>query len=252
MDSLIRWTKKDRSRLDSAIKEFNREVNKLSKMDVDVPDKQSYKYLVQHITTRRELENVISNLKEYNEITGTQTVELTSGEKVSLYEYNDITKKKEIAERNLYTEMNKIQNERLVTQNKYMGEERITEIQETLESLMDYTKNAENFGKASKRLVNIGRTDYELAKQKLFKENFLKSLESAKNFDNYKALKKELNRYRDPRKFYDYVKKSPFLMDIFLWYKSTDGYLVYSSFDSNENAFDNALVNDLGINVSVD
>ena len=230
MDSLIRWTKKDRSRLDSAIKGFNREVNKLSKMDVDVPDKQNFKYLVQHITTRRELENVISNLKEYN----------------------DITKKKEIAERNLYTEMNKIQNERLVTQNKYMGEERITEIQETLESLMDYTKNAENFGKASKRLVNIGRTDYELAKQKLFKENFLKSLESAKNFDNYKALKKELNRYRDPRKFYDYVKKSPFLMDIFLWYKSTDGYLVYSSFDSNENAFDNALANDLGINVSVD
>ena len=148
--------------------------------------------------------------------------------------------------------MNKIQNERLVTQNKYMGEERITEIQETLEFLMDYTKNTKNFGKASKRLVNIGRTDYELAKQKLFKENFLKSLESAKNFDNYKALKKELNRYRDPRKFYDYVKKSPFLMDIFLWYKSTDGYLVYSSFDSNENAFDNALANDLGINISVD
>ena len=41
-------------------------------------------------------------------------------------------------------------------------------------------------------------------------------------------------------------------MDIFLWYKSTDGYLVYSSFDSNENAFDNALANDLGIDVRVD
>ena len=252
MDSLIRWTKNDRARLDSAIRNFNKEVNKLSKMDVDVPDKENFTYLVQHITTRRELENVIKSLKEYNDTTGTQMVELHSGEKVSLYEYNNIAKKVEIAERNLHTEMNKIQNERLITQNKYMGEERITEIQETLESLSDYTKNAENFEKASKRLVNIGRTDYEMAKTKLFKENFLKSLESAKNFDNYKALKKELNRYRDPRKFYDYVKKSPFLMDIFLWYKSTDGYLVYSSFDSNENAFDNALVNDLGIDVRVD
>ena len=252
MDSLIRWTRKDRSRLDSAIRNFNKEVNKLSKMNVNVPDKKNFTQLLQHITTRRELENVIGNLKEFNETTATQQVELNSGEKVSLYEYNDVTKKIGIAERNLYTEMNKIQNERLVTQNKYMGEERITEIQETLESLTDYTKNAENFGKASKRLVNIGRTDYELSRQKLFRENFLKSLESAKNFDNYKALKKELNRYRDPRKFYDYVKKSPFLMDIFLWYKSTDGYLVYSSFDSNENAFDNALANDLGINISVD
>lgn len=252
MDSLIRWTKNDRARLDSAIRNFNKEVNKLSKLDVDVPDKENFTYLVQHITTRRELENVIKSLKEYNDTTGTQMVELHSGEKVTLYDYNNISKKVEIAERNLHTEMNKIQNERLITQNKYMGEERITEIQETLESLSDYTKNAENFGKASKRLVNIGRTDYEMARTKLFKENFLKSLESAKNFDNYKALKKELNRYRDPRKFYDYVKKSPFLMDIFLWYKSTDGYLVYSSFDSNENAFDNALVNDLGIDVRVD
>lgn len=252
MDSLIRWSRRDRTRLDSAIKSFNKEINKVSKMGIDVPDKKSFTNLVQHITTRRELENVIDSLRDFNENTATQEVTLSSGEKVSLYEFNEVSKKKEIAERNLYTEMQKIQNDRMQTQNKYMGEERITEIQETLEAITDYTKNAENFGKTARRVQNIGRLDYELAKNKLFKENFMKSLESAKNFDNYNALKKELSKYRNPNKFYEYVKKSPFLMDIFLWYKSSDGYLVYSSFDSNENAFDNALVNDLGINIEID
>ena len=252
MDSLIRWSRRDRSRLDSAIKSFNKEVNRVSKMGIDVPDKKSFTNLVQHITTRRELENVIDSLRDFNENTATQEVTLSSGEKVSLYEFNEVSKKKEIAERNLYSEMQKIQNDRMQTQNKYMGEERITEIQETLEAITDYTNNVENFGKTARRVQNIGRLDYELAKNKLFKENFMKSLESAKNFDNYKALKKELSKYRNPNKFYEYVKKSPFLMDIFLWYKSSDGYLVYSSFDSNENAFDNALVNDLGINIEID
>ena len=163
MDSLIRWTKKDRQRLDSAIKGFNKEVNKLSKMDVAVPDKASFTNLVQHILTRRELESVIDSLKGLNEVTATSQVELTSGEKVSLYEYNEVSKKKEQAEKNLYIEMQKIQDDRLITGNKYMGEERITEIQDTLETISDYTKNAETFGKTARRVSFVGRTDYELA-----------------------------------------------------------------------------------------
>ena len=252
MDSLIRWTKKDRSRLDSAIKSFNKEVNKLSKMDVAVPDKASFTNLVQHISTRRELESVIESLKGLNEITATTDVELTSGEKVSLYEYNEVSKKKEQAEKNLYIEMQKIQDDRLITGNKYMGEERITEIQDTLETISDYTKNAETFGKTARRVSFVGRTDYELARNRLFRENFMKSLDNVKNFDNYEVLKKELNRFRNPTKFYEYVKKSPVLMDIFLWYKADDGYTVYSSFDSNENAFNYALSNDLGLDIIED
>ena len=37
---------------------------------------------------------------------------------------------------------------------------------ETLEAITDYTKNAENFGKTARRVQNIGRLDYELAKNK--------------------------------------------------------------------------------------
>ena len=252
MDSLIRWTKRDRQRLDSAINKFNKERNKLAKMDLDVPDKANFTDLVQHITTRRELESNIDSLRSLNIITATTEVELQSGEKVSLYEYNEVSKRKEQAERNLYTEMQKIQDNRLITQNKYMGEERITEIQDTLETISDYTKNAETFSKTARRTSFVGRTDYELARNKLFRENFMKSLDNVKNFDNYDVLKKELNKYRNPNKFYEYVKKSPILMDIFLWYKSADSYTVYSSFDSNENAFNYALSNDLGLDIEED
>lgn len=252
MDSLIRWTKRDRQRLDSAINKFNKERNKLVKMDLEVPDKANFTDLVQHITTRRELENSIDSLRSLNEITATTQVELSSGEKVSLYEFNEVSKRKEQAERNLYTEMQKIQDDRLITQNKYMGEERITEIQDTLETISDYTKNLDVFKKTARRTSFVGRSDYELAKNKLFRENFMKSLDNVKNFDNYDVLKKELNKYRNPTKFYEYVKKSPILMDIFLWYKSADSYTVYSSFDSNENAFNYALANDLGLDVVED
>lgn len=252
MDSLIRWTKKDRQMLDKALREFNREVKSLSKMNVKVPATKTFKELVTHITSRKELQNVVDTLNDFNEISATTQVELQSGEKVSLYDYNTISKKKEQAERNLYIEMNKIQNERMMTQNKYMGEERITEIQDTLETIGDYTKNLEQFEKTSKRVSFVGRTDYELAKNKVFRENFMKSLENVKNFDNYKVLKKELNRYRDPNKFYEYVKQSNVLMDIFLWYKAEDGSLVYSSFDSNENAFNHALSEELGLEIELD
>ena len=252
MDSLIRWTKRDRQRLDSAINKFNKERNKLVKMDLEVPDKANFTDLVRHITTRRELESNIDSLRSLNEITSTTQVELQSGEKVSLYEYNEVSKRKEQAERNLYIEMQKIQDDRLITQNKYMGEERITEIQDTLETISDYTKNAETFSKTARRTSFVGRSDYELARNKLFRENFMKSLDNVKNFDNYDVLKKELNKYRNPTKFYEYVKKSPILMDIFLWYKSADSYTVYSSFDSNENAFNYALANDLGLDVVED
>ena len=104
-----------------------------------------------------------------------------------------------------------------------------------------------------KRLNFLGRTDYELAKNKQFMENFFTALDDISNFENAKMLKKkELKKIRNPNKFYDYVKKSPILMDIFLWYKEDDGSLIYSNFDTNEQAFNSALANDLNFNIDVD
>ena len=47
------------------------------------------------------------------------------------------------------------------------------------------------------------------------------------------------------------MRKSPILMDLFLWYKEPDS-LFYGAFSDNEEAFDSALIFHLGIeNVEV-
>ena len=252
MDSLIRWKRKDSENLTKAINKFNREVKALKNENITLPDKASYNDLRDHITSRKELEEVINSLNSANRRTLTEVQKLSSGETVSSYEYNEAIRKKDIATKNLIQEMNKIQGERNITGNLYMGEERITEIQSTLEALDSTFDSKENFERMQKRLDFLGRTDYELARNKQFMENFFTALDDISNFENAEMLKKELKKIKNPNKFYDYVKKSPILMDIFLWYKEDDGSLIYSNFDTNEQAFNSALVNDLNFNIDVD
>ena len=252
MDSLIRWRRNDSERLSKAINRFNRVAKEMSKEGFEVPEKVNYNKLRDHIDSRKELDAVIDSLNSLNERTIKEQVTLASGEKISLYNYNEALRRKDVAEKNLYIEMNKIQSARALSENKYMGEERITEIQDTLESLDKTFNSKESLDRMSKRLSFIGREDYELARNKLFRDNFMKSLDNIKNFDNYDVLKKELNKIKNPNKFYDFVKKSPVLMDIFLWYKEDDGSLVYSTFDTNEQAFNYALQNDLDLIIDID
>ena len=252
MDSLIRWKRTDSERLTKAINRFNRVRSEMSGQGFDLPDRANYNKLRDHIDSRKELDAVIDTLNSFTERTVKEEVKLASGEKISLFDYNEALRRKEVAERNLYAEMNKMQKERAMTENKYMGEERITEIQETIESLQDTFKSKESLKRMQNRLSFIGREDYSLAKNKLFRDNFMKSLDNIKNFDNYDVLKKELNKIKNPNKFYDFVKKSPVLMDIFLWYKEDDGSLVYSTFDTNEQAFNYALQNDLDLPIELD
>ena len=252
MDSLIRWKRTDSENLTRAVNKFNREVKALKNEDITLPSKVNYNDLRDHIATRKELEEVINSLTSANERTLTETQKLESGEEVSLYEYNEAVRKKDIATKNLIQEMNKIQGDRNITGNIYMGEERITEIESTLDALNTTFESKENFERMQKRLDFLGRTDYELARNKQFMENFFTALDDISNFENAEKLKKELKKIRNPNKFYEYVKKSPILMDIFLWYKEDDGSLIYSNFDTNEQAFNSALVNDLNFNIDVD
>lgn len=252
MDSLIRWKREDSERLTKAINKFNKEVKALKNEDINLPSKASYNDLRDHISSRKELEEIINSLNSANERTLTQMEKLSSGEEVSTWEYNEAVRKKDIATKNLINEMHKIQGDRNITGNIYMGEERLTEIESTLDALDTTFESKENFERMQKRLDFLGRTDYELARNKQFMDNFFTALDDISNFENAEKLKKELKKIRNPNKFYEYVKKSPILMDIFLWYKEDDGSLIYSNFDTNEQAFNSALVNDLNFNIDVD
>ena len=96
------------------------------------------------------------------------------------------------------------------------------------------------------RIFSVGRSDYKLSRDELFRRNFYTALEGISNFQNYDILKKELDKIKNPTKFYEFVKKSPVLMDLFLWYKESDS-LFYGGFNDNEEAFNSTLLFHLGI-----
>ena len=251
MDSLIRWKKEDSIKLSRAVNHFNNEIRKLDK-NKNIPSTITYNEARDRFVTRREFESLINSLNRADETTLTQEVELKSGEKVTFWEYDETLRKKNTAGANLLNELDRINRERAETGNKYMGEERISEIQSTLAMLDESIDNLYNFKKRKKTLNYLGRSDYEISRNKRFMENFFKATQNLKNFQNYEVLMKRLRQIRNPNKFYEYIKQSDILMDIFLWYKDEDGTLVYSTFDTNEQAFDTALKEDLNLDVKVD
>lgn len=251
MDSLIRWNKQDSMRLEKAINRFNRELQKIENKEV-LPSKVKYDEIRDKIVTRRELNTVINSLNKANEKNLSNTEELGSGERITVWEYQDTIRRKNQAGINLLNELDELNRKRAETGNRYMGEERISEIQSTLAVLDESLNDLASFNKNRKRLQMIGRTDYQTYRNKLFMDNFYKALDGAKNFEHYKEFRKMLKQIRNPNRFYDVVKKSPILMDIFLWYKSKDGALIYSVFDTNEQAFNHALRNDFGMDIPED
>ena len=251
-ESLIRWSVKDSKRLESAVNKFNRELTKVEGME-NLPPKAKYDDIRYRIVTRKELNIIINSLNRATIDNLTQTKELASGERVTAWEYDEAIRRKNIASQHLVEELNRINEERGKTGNTYMGEERITEIQETLDILDETLEDLDSFKGNRKRLRTLGRTDYETFRNKVFRENVMTALrEGTSNFEHYEDLMKVLNRLRNPNKFYQYIKKSDILMDIFLWYKDEDGTQAYSKFETNEQAFDYALKNELGMDIKED
>lgn len=251
MESLIRWNKQDSIRLEKAINRFNRQLSKVENKE-NLPSRVKYNELRDKILTRRELNSVINSLNRANENNLSDMEELVSGEKISKWEYQDTIRRKNQASINLLNELDEINRKRAETGNRYMGEERISEIQATLDVLDSSLDDLSSFNKNRKRLQMLGRTDYKSYRNKLFMDNFYKALDGAKNFEHYNDFKKYIKQIRNPNNFYEIMKKSPILMDIFLWYKSEDGSLIYSVFDTNEQAFNHALREDFGINIPED
>ena len=246
MDSLIRWKKGDYIKLGQAVSRFNKLINEL---EVDekkyLPELRDYKELRDHINSRKELNRIINALRRANTSNLVETHVFDSGEEVSKWEFSEIKKAKRRAFANLEKER-----ETIITGRSSigMGDERLSEIKAIENSFetLDSRKGSE-FERIKSRIFSVGRSDYQITKDKQFRENFYTALEGISNFQNYEVLKRELDKIKNPSKFYDYVKRSPVLMDLFLWYKESDS-LFYGGFSDNEDAFDSTLLFHLGIN----
>lgn len=245
MESLIRWRRGDYIRLGRAISNFNKTINEIEVDERDVlPEVRNYKELKSSINSRKELNRVINALNRANTKNLTTTREFAGGEVVTQWEYNEINKASRRALRNLESERASILQGR---ESIGMGDERLSEIK-AIEKSIDTldTRTGRDFERVKERIFALGRSDYKLTRDKQFRENFYKALEGISNFQNYDVLKHELDKIKNPTKFYEYVKKSPVLMDLFLWYKESDS-LFYGGFNDNEDAFDSTLMFHLGI-----
>ena len=245
MDSLIRWKKGDYIKLGQAVSRFNKIINSL---DVDereyLPELRDYKDIKNRITSRKELNRVINSLKRANEENLRATRTFDSGEEISKWEFSELNKAKRRALRNLNVERTNILQGR---ESIGMGDERLSEIkaiEESFERLNE--KTGSDLKRLKSRIMSVGRSDYKLSKDVQFRENFYTALEGISNFQNYDILKRELDKIKNPSKFYEYVKRSPVLMDLFLWYKESDS-LFYGGFSDNQEAFDSTLLFHLGI-----
>lgn len=250
MDSLIRWKRSDYMKLSKAVSRFNKIINELEVDEKEyLPELKDYKEIRDKITSRKELNRIINSLKRATEENLLTKRIYESGEVISKWEFQEVNKARNRAFRNLEKERQGILQGR---PSIGMGDERLSEIHAMEQSFIDLEeRKGADLKRLKERIFSIGRSDYALAKNKLFRDNFYKALEGISNFQNYDVLKKELDKIKNPTKFYDYVSKSPVLMDLFLWYKESDS-LFYGGFNDNQDAFDSTLMFHLGIdNVKV-
>ena len=245
MDSLIRWKRGDYIKLGQAVSRFNKIINELDTDERNfLPELKDYKEIKEHITSRKELNRIIKSLRRVNTENLLNTKILDSGEEISKWEYQELNKARRRAFRNLELERESILKDR---PSIGMGDERLSEIHAIEQSFIDLeNRTGKDLKRLKTRIFSVGRSDYKLSKDELFRRNFYTALEGISNFQNYDILKKELDKIKNPTKFYEFVKKSPVLMDLFLWYKESDS-LFYGGFNDNEEAFNSTLLFHLGI-----
>lgn len=253
--NFIKWTKKDYQDLQRAARAFNRKIKVLEKYDLvdyDLPDKVVYKDLKKDILTRAQLNQTLTSLAAFQKSKALDEVKLQSGEIISRWQSTELSKRAPLAIEKIKADLaEEIANEENRTSFRGLVNERIDRLQQTLNTLENYDKKTGDALKyAIDRITKIGNIDYSLKKAQTFRDNFMYALkEGARNFKNYNLLKKELESIKDPREFYDRLKNSDTFMDLFLWYKEGEG-LTYGAFKDNEEAFNTALVNDFGINIT--
>ena len=245
MDSLIRWKRGDYIKLGQAVSRFNKIINELDTDERNfLPELKNYQEIKEHITSRKELNRVIKSLRRVDTENLLNTKILESGEEISKWEYQELNKARRRAFRNLELERESILKDR---PSIGMGDERLSEIHAIEQSFIDLeNRTGKDLKRIKSRIFSVGRSDYKLSKDELFRKNFYTALEGISNFQNYDVLKKELDKIKNPTKFYEFVKKSPVLMDLFLWYKESDS-LFYGGFNDNEEAFNSTLLFHLGI-----
>lgn len=245
----IRWKQTDYLNLGREVARFNKKINELNKEEkkLYLPEVQDYKNVRDRIHTRAELNRVISSLRRFSKEGAEDIYTNNAGEVMTNWEHNELIRQQRIAERNLRKEAEELEQPNLSGYSKaQMGSLRYREIVAQIRNLKKLEqKSGGDFKRLKTRISQIGSLDYNMVKATIYRENFMYAFESSKEMEGYDLLLRRLNRIKNPLNFYNYVRKSDVMSDIFVYYKPGDG-LVYGDFSSEQDRFNQGL-EELGI-----
>lgn len=243
--SVIRWTRSDYAKLSNVVRRFNEKINELESLGLDyLPEQYNYSELRDSIYSRRELNRIIKGLNRFTTKESQQRmVVLPSEEEITRWEYNELKKAMRRS-----TERIGDMARGLVENYNVMGDKEFKQLLRTKESIGDlFNRSGYEFKRTAGRTQLWGKTDYELYRAGIFKKNFMKALKEMKNYRNYKLLRDKLNSIENPIQFYNFVKQSDILSDLFLFYEDKATAQTYGGFVDNQEAFDTAIFEQLGI-----
>lgn len=229
--------------LGKAVAKFNRTINKLKSEEnkVNLPETIDYREISERIVTKNELDRYVKNLRSFTESEAQEIYETEAGENITYWERNILENERKEAIKRMSLDLKK-------NVNKY-DKDTIDTLKyniKVMKNLETLTKN--DFKDAVRKIHRLGASDYAYRRALQFRENFYIAFESISNYQYYDKFKKRLDRYKDPFKFYEFIRKSEFFKDIFKTYVRGKGIVyVVGNFDSGEEAFNYALENDYGI-----
>ena len=240
----IRWKRGDYITLGKAVSNFNKKINDLNKLEKKnyLPQKVSYNDIKNKIYTRNEYNRVLKSLKDFNK-EGAEEKVLINNVETTKWQQNEFIKLKRNAVRNLNFDLKEMEQiaPHSTKSKAQMGFREYEEVLDRIRNIKDLEiKTKGDFTRLKDRLENLGNLDYRYMKATIFRQNFLTALESSQELKGYEEFKNKLDRFKSPVAFYNYVKKSDILMDIFLYYKPGDG-IIYGGFDSDQERFYNAM-----------
>lgn len=244
-DNLIRWKRGDYVRLSRAINKFNKQVNELEATGINyLPEQKNYQAIKANIYTRKELNRIVNSLKKFS-IETAKKVELPSGATMTSWEYRDLKLARNRARRYLEARLEIQQLE-----NPYakfgLDTKDIENTKSTLNSLNKLErKTGYDLKMLMKRISKLGNSDTQIKKAITYKENYMKVLNNMENYENWDLLKEKLDSIKDSKEFYEFIKKSPVLSDLFKFAdsenKSDPMAQTYGGFANNQEAFNTGL-----------
>ena len=245
--SVIRWKRSDYMKLSYAVRRFNQVVKEFESEEKEyAPAEFNYSEVRNSIYSRKELNRVIKALNRFGKDSQQRIVEIPSGEKLTQWEYSELKKaQKRAINQTTYKAFLIVDDNRNV-----MGDKEFKQLIRTRESIEDvFNRTGSEFRRTAKRTLTWGKTDYDLWRASVYRESYMEALKEMSNYDNYKLLRDKLNSIENPIQFYNYVRQSNTLSDLFLFYKDKATAQTYGGFKSNQEAFNHGL-EELGIIVS--